>query len=351
MEVHFRVDSSSSIGLGHMSRCLNLADGLASNGHSCKFFCRHLAGDSARWAAKRGFDSYYIDSRDFLLAEVVDGRVDFELYRKCVPLGLEPDWIVVDSYAIDQTWELLAQKTPSKVLVIDDFCHREHCADVFVNQNLFTVDTSHALQKKIKADHYLLGPSYALLGSEYSELRQEVAPRSGLIRNIFVYFGGVDGDDHLTRSLKCLVEVFSADVNITLVAPESGPHYQRVQEFCAQFSNIHIFRAGESLAALMVKSDLSVGACGATTWERACLGLPTLAVPISDNQLLVAKNALDAGACRLLPSCEPAFEARMIDELLKLKKTGVSSSWSQACLNSCDGQGVRRVGEVMGAFI
>ena len=38
------------------------------------------------------------------------------------------------------------------------------------------------------------------------------------------------------------------------------------------------------MAELMFKADLAIGAGGSTSWERCCLGLPTLIVITADNQ-------------------------------------------------------------------
>ena len=44
-----------------------------------------------------------------------------------------------------------------------------------------------------------------------------------------------------------------------------------------------------NMAQLMADSDLAMGAAGATTWERCCLGLPTVLVVLADNQKMAAE--------------------------------------------------------------
>jgi len=48
----------------------------------------------------------------------------------------------------------------------------------------------------------------------------------------------------------------------------------------------------------MAAADLAIGAGGATTWERCCLGLPSLVVSIAENQR---------------PACEALAAAGVID--------------------------------------
>ena len=55
-----------------------------------------------------------------------------------------------------------------------------------------------------------------------------------------------------------------------------------------------------SLAGLIARADLAIGAGGATTWERACLKLPSLVVAIAENQLPFAEALHQAGHLQLL---------------------------------------------------
>ena len=45
MNVSFRVDSSNKIGIGHLMRCLTLADELSKQNHDVVFICRELTGN------------------------------------------------------------------------------------------------------------------------------------------------------------------------------------------------------------------------------------------------------------------------------------------------------------------
>ena len=50
MKVVFRVDSSTQMGLGHLMRCLSLADELKKQNHNITFICRELNGNSIELA-------------------------------------------------------------------------------------------------------------------------------------------------------------------------------------------------------------------------------------------------------------------------------------------------------------
>lgn len=350
MEIHFRVDSSSKLGLGHVSRCLNLADALAGYGHQSIFFCRDLPGSPVPWIKSRGHRARIIKTSSEKEIEI-DQLTDYDLYtieRHDLP---SPDWIVVDTYALGKEWELLAQSDHTRVMVIDDYIDRPHNADIYLNQNIISLELRVLQNNDVNAEKNLLGPKFALLSKEYYDLRKKAKVRSGRIRQVFVYFGGVDHQDYLTRSLKCLNEVFGNEVSMVLVPPVMGPNLEAIHTYCREFRNISVMDGGGSLSRLMVDSQIAVGAFGATTWERASLGLPVLGVAISDNQKRVAENAKKTGVGVVLPSDETGFELSLRESLLELKTFGIAPSWSQQCFKASDGLGSHRVVQAMISFV
>ena len=44
------------------------------------------------------------------------------------------------------------------------------------------------------------------------------------------------------------------------------------------------------MAEIMSNSDLCIGAAGSTSWERCCLGQPTITFSIADNQVEIAEQ-------------------------------------------------------------
>jgi spore coat polysaccharide biosynthesis predicted glycosyltransferase SpsG len=50
----------------------------------------------------------------------------------------------------------------------------------------------------------------------------------------------------------------------------------------------------------MASSDIAVGAGGGTSWERCCLGLPTVMLVLADNQAAIAQSLASSGAAELV---------------------------------------------------
>ena len=63
--------------------------------------------------------------------------------------------------------------------------------------------------------------------------------------------------------------------------------------------------------------DLAIGACGATTWERTCLKLPSLAVTIAGNQQPFAEALDNSGYLKLLGDADTVSAKQIRSELIK----------------------------------
>jgi spore coat polysaccharide biosynthesis predicted glycosyltransferase SpsG len=97
------------------------------------------------------------------------------------------------------------------------------------------------------------------------------------------------------------------------------------------------------MAQLMADSDLAIGAAGSTSWERCCLGLPTVLVVLADNQQQVAQGLEQAGAVYVLEGPQLITE-RLPPALTSLVSS--SAQWaamSQAARRIADGSGVATV--------
>jgi spore coat polysaccharide biosynthesis predicted glycosyltransferase SpsG len=90
------------------------------------------------------------------------------------------------------------------------------------------------------------------------------------------------------------------------------------------------------MAQLMFEADLAVGAGGSTSWERCCLGLPTLLYVTADNQKEIAKNLEKLGAVRIVDSLKDDLQAILND-------FNLWQNMSKQSKNICDGLGVQKV--------
>ena len=170
-----------------------------------------------------------------------------------------------------------------------------------------------------------------------------VVPRTEL-RRLLVFFGGVDPDNLTGRVLEALLDPALANLAVDVVLGLQSPHRQAVEELVARRPCTTLHGALPSLAGLILRADLAIGAGGVTTWERACLGLPSLVVAIAANQVPFLEALAQAGYLQLLGCIDNASTEQIRSALLKKLAEDPASETSTALT---DGYGTSRVALAM----
>ena len=145
MNVIIRVDSSITIGSGHVLRCLTLADNIRAEGGECYFICRNHSGNLAKLIEDKGYTVHLLPAPSSKI-EVLEYEVSschkwlgaswLEDAVDCSSIlsTYQVDWLVVDHYALDYRWESHLRNRARKIMVIDDLADRSHICDVLLDQ-------------------------------------------------------------------------------------------------------------------------------------------------------------------------------------------------------------------------
>ncbi|WP_110655827.1 UDP-2,4-diacetamido-2,4,6-trideoxy-beta-L-altropyranose hydrolase [Salinicola halimionae] len=298
--IAFRVDASLEIGTGHVMRCLTLATALRERQRAaCHFLCREHHGHLIDMIESRGFTVYRLKMSDMTQESTSgpDQEPPFHAHwlgtnwqtdaqESAIYLEkLNPDWLVVDHYALEAQWERVACPARSRLLVIDDLADRCHSADILLDQNVLDHQSEDLYRKLVNPEcRLLLGPRYALLKKEYAVLAEALPERDGQISRVLVFVGGSD-PFHLTeRYLEALAAPEFEHLFIDVVLGKNHPKPSVVERFVKDRHGARLYSGLTSLAALMVRADLMLGAGGTTNWERMCLGLTSIVVSVAHNQ-------------------------------------------------------------------
>jgi len=357
-QILIRTDASPTIGTGHVMRCLTLAGALAERGVEVSFICREHAGHLCDLIEARGFRVYRLPAPD---SDFEAGRTPAhaawlgatwqedagQTGAVIKTLGARPDWLVVDHYALDSRWERALRPLVGRIFVIDDIADRDHDCDLLLDQNLFA-DMQTRYTGKVPADcRLLLGPEYALLQPIYAELHDRIPPREGPVQRIFISFGGADRDNLTGRVLAAFLGLNRPDIDVDVVISDSSPYASEIQALGAGHANIHLHGNLPTLAPLMARADLAIGAAGITSWERLCLGLPALVVTLAENQRPIAEELQRLKLVRWLGHKDEISEQDIKRAIAELIKGDIDEEWSLRCQATVDGRGVDHVGAAL----
>lgn len=316
MNIAFRTDASLQIGSGHVMRCLTLADALKARGARCHFICREHPGHLLEMIGQRGHLPHPLPlcPRDRLTPAAEDSLPDHAGWLGCswrddaaqtrkVLTALQPEWLVVDHYALDVHWERSMRPYCRSLMVVDDLADRKHDCDLLLDQTLGRRPEEYAMRVPMECT-ILVGSEYALLRPEFVELRARSLQRrkTAHLRRLLVSMGGVDQSNATGHVLEALREcTLPAGCRITVVVGQQSPWLEDIKQQALKMPWPTEIRENVSdMAQLMADSDLAIGAAGGTSWERCCLGLPTLMLIVAENQRTVASALVKAGAAYLL---------------------------------------------------
>jgi UDP-2,4-diacetamido-2,4,6-trideoxy-beta-L-altropyranose hydrolase len=227
-------------------------------------------------------------------------------------------------------------------MVIDDLADRIHDCDLLLDQNLFA-EMAHRYDGKVPEKcGLMMGPDYALLQPQYAELHPRITLREGPVRRVFVYFGGADTDNVTGRTIAAFLALGKVDVVLDVVINPASPHAVSIRQQAAEQAQINLHEGVPSLASLMMEADLAVGAGGATSWERCCLGLPALVVTLAGNQTTTTAEQHERGLVRWLGYKDEVSQTKLAKAMTDLFDAGLPAAWSKRCSQEVDGKGTER---------
>jgi UDP-2,4-diacetamido-2,4,6-trideoxy-beta-L-altropyranose hydrolase len=355
MNFFFRADSSSQIGSGHVQRCLTLAKKLKESGNTCKFICRNHKNNLIQKILKENFEVIKLPNSNKIKfkKKSINKKTNYlnwigaswkeDAQQTINILKKEKvDWLVVDHYGIDYKWEQKLRSYSKKIMVIDDLANRKHDCDLLLDQNLIANFKNRYKNLLPKNCSTLIGPEFALLQDDYKDLHLSIPPRKGPVKRILVYFGATDEKKLTEKTLLAFLQLNKKDIILDVVLSPESPQIKNVKKLTNKFRNINLHIELKSLANLILKADLAVGACGSTSWERCCLGLPSIVVTIADNQEPIAKELHLKGVVRWLGHCDNITKNLIYNELKSFINQNLEA-WSDACKLVTDGHGTRKV--------
>ena len=357
MKFVFRVDASQQIGMGHVMRCLTLAEELRCLGHDCTFVSRAHKGHPGKLIKVKGFDIVLMEAVGAIETKPENGSLHDYSSWLGVPWEqdaadtlrvleqLQPEWLIVDHYALGAKWERRVAPSVTRIMVIDDLANREHQCDFLLDQNLGRDGSDYDPWVPVGCVR-LIGPAYALLRPEFARLRDcSLARREKpKLTRILISMGAVDQNNVTGQVLSALANSdLPGHVELDIVLGSSAPHVRDVRAQAASM----LYRStvtidANDMAERMCAADLSIGAAGSTSWERCCLGLPTIMVVLAANQELISRHLQSFGAGVIIESSSMADKLGKI--LVSLQgEPGRLVSMSNACAKVTSGLGSKAV--------
>lgn len=326
-----RADAGPVIGVGHVMRCLGLAQAWQDRGGRVAFATAAMPPVLASRLASEGMAVHAI------AAEPASG----EDAHRTKALAKDADWLLVDGYNFTTQW-LRQVRGNTPVAIWTDHAHADDLpVNLVLNQNPHAESTLYRLSAP--GARLLLGPDFIVLRREFIEPLARRSARSYVRRLLVTFGGGIAAGAH--DAFLDAAELLGARLpQTTLLVGHDHPSCDAIFARAARYPAVKAQIATDGFSALVEDSDLAVSAAGATLWELAALGVPSLALVIAENQEPLAQHLQSRGAgvsLGWLSSATGGLIATQLDRLLE--RTDAFAAMSRAALALVDGHGAQRV--------
>lgn len=356
MRIAIRADASVQIGIGHIRRCLTLADELAARGAVIVFVSRTLGIDSRGTIEAAGHRVIELPppaapfpSGDGLPGHAAWAEVSWEqdAAETCAALAdFAPQVLAVDHYAFDARWhDRVRAGLGTRLVAIDDLGDRALAVEIIVDHN-FSADhaAKHAASSAYRP-RILGGPTFALLSAVYRS-RSDFAVRD-TVASVGIFMGGSDVANSTEVAWRAVRSALGPAVEVELVSTRANPHLATLEGIAETDAQARLSLDLPDLAGFFAAHDLQIGAGGGATWERCCIGAPTIAVAFAANHVPVLGPLDTAGIL-----CFSTAGAHDADALASDIATLAADRTRRAALSAhsralVDGFGAARVAEAV----
>lgn len=337
-QIVIRLDTGPSIGLGHLMRCLSLAERLTEE-HlaSVSFLCRN------RLPQEIPYEVRYLKQGAIALAEgyQVSGIEDEVEEMKQVLRDCHIDCLIVDHYGAGDGYFEALREHVSCLVCIDDGMKRTIPADIVVNGNLYGA----------KADYgavpvQLLGGTYTLLRKEFQNL--PVRNIRSRMQTVYLTSGGSDPLQFCEKILQAAGGHFPELSFHVIAGSDFEPEYTAALE-----KYTAVVHKNADMRECMLDADLFITGGGSTLYELAATGTPSISYILAEDQRRVAEEMWKRD-CSVRGGCFAEFqEEKLFAAIEGLKEPGLRQNMSRAGQKTVRGQGAKqaakRIMEVVNA--
>lgn len=341
--VLIRADANRRIGSGHVMRCSAIVEEVIRQGGAAVFVVSD--GESADFMRSIGFGARILPGDPMALGNEDARRLSSLADR------LHANCVLVDSYGVtDGFFDGLSavRSRGVRIAYIDDLFTFEdgyapfpqpRAVDVVVN---YSFSASEAAYRDVYRDASvacLVGPAFAPVRSQFR--RRTELNRSEVERVLIT-----SGSTNQGRLLESLVDVCLRSVpraKLEVVVGKLASYDGEADD------RINVLHDVADMASVMSRADLALSAAGSTLYELAAVGVPTIAVATTENQLLNAEGYERLGLGPVVHFKDGCFAGDEPDGIVSILSHDQKARFAAAeCASTIvDGHGAKRISQAL----
>ena len=280
MNILFKCDQSSQIGLGHYYRCLALADVFKKKKHKCYFLGLKPGVKKKNKIKKKDEKKDLIFTQKFIK-------------KKKIQITIK------DAYSLNHNWERSISKK-TFLVVIDDYKNTKHYCDVYINYHLNWFKKKNFRLLINKTCRKLIGPKYTIVRE--LKVNKKIKFKK---KTIFIYMGGSDKNMFMQKFAKLFkIKEFDELRKIFLLNKNHLNNSSLLKDL-KKIKNTKILKNKiKNFHVYLASSDLVISPAGITMLEQ---------ISLRSNSLIIAQNVNQE------KTSAPLYKAKVINFVKNIK--------------------------------
>lgn len=336
--IYFRVDANPIIGLGHMTRCLSIANELLRQKKEVMFV---IAPDSDSSVLKENNMEFYQLRKDDELGWNTNEFIEFLVKQN------DNNIIVfMDTYRINEK-EMLKISKSFKLVYLDDSPLFDYPVNSIINYNLDAKKVMYSNTRYKKRDIYI-GPLFFPTKDDF--IKNKKSQLSCPVNKVLITSSSTDACESVLKILLAIKTNDYANIQFYILIGSffSLTYIKKLKSIAKTNNNIHLLSWGQDMPKLLSSVDLLISPGSTVMMESLVVGTPCMSFSFVDNQIptcLYADNQKIApyiGDLRHV-DCKKNIKAKfnmMLDsEVLKLYFNNFK--------NLFDGNGCKRIYKII----
>lgn len=331
----FRVDGSEEIGMGHIFRCVILANAIRElDSYSQLFFC----------TKSNTFARNFLNGNGFQVIELDNSIKESDEIKEIKRIIIKNDYnqIIIDKFDIDDFYVTELKKLPVKVTEFFYDTSKNVTGDICINPNVgYSIED----YKVRPGSRVLIGNEYILVHDKFFDINIS-QPKE--VNNILITFGASDKNNITPRVLNLINEYYiqNRDMTKPILTVVIGPSYSKINEIMiiikALDLQVRVIFNTSDLSEVMKGSELAITSIGGTIYELLSARVPSIGILQSENQEGVATYLHENGCIYNLGNLETVTDLFFFNTLENMLNYEYRLKMVYAANSLIDGKGAKR---------
>jgi len=342
----FRADGGSNVGMGHIIRCLSLAEELRKAGQRVYFFSKKSEGIVR--IKECGFEVVSLLNKEDEHSEgfYYGDKTELESEKKEIIDHIRDKKInilIVDSYNVTNEYFSEIKEKVDKLVYIDDINAFDYNVDVLINYSISAKEKDY--KSSYKNRKLLLGPQYALIRKEFQNFpSREIAEE---VSEIMITSGSTDYFSTIQFILEAVLkDDYLKSKKINVIIGKGFKNTESIAQIASNNPKVILHQNISDLSQIMLSSDIAISAGGSTLYELCACGTPALSYIIAENQTDSAQTMSKKGYIECLGWYNELSADEIVKKLKYLSRNYEKRKELSAKMQKLvDGKGAERVAE------